>query len=178
MPASTLTKPPVGVASYRELVSPELFDRLVGRIMKDEDVTGALAEEIMEGALGFLKLSADYPGNGFAPSKLVDIGWHTFILYTRSYAEFCDRVAGRLLHHEPNDNPHVAVPLGGVMRTVEFMRDHGVAYSELLWVGSPTNAGLLRITASDCRSEDGGGGPGGTDPSCTVDCDNGDCHLS
>src|ERR1035437_1456754 len=112
MAASTLSKPPVGVASYRELISPELFSRLVERIVKDEDVSRLLAEEVMEGALGFLKLSADYPGNGFVPSKLIDIGWHTFILYTRSYAEFCDRIAGHFLHHEPNDNPKVAVPLG------------------------------------------------------------------
>jgi hypothetical protein len=178
MPATIMTRPSEVVVSYRELVSPELFDRLVGRIIKDEDVTRPVAEQIMEGALGFLKLCADHPGKGFAPSKLVDIGWHTFILYTRSYDEFCDQIAGRFLHHEPNDNPSVTVPVGGVMRTVEFMQAHGVPYNELVWVGQPSDAKILRVLASECRSEDGGGGPGGTDPSCTVDCDDGDCHAS
>lgn len=38
------------------------------------------------------------------PSELVDIGWHTFILYTVDYAAFCERIAGRFIHHVPNDD--------------------------------------------------------------------------
>lgn len=35
------------------------------------------------------------------PSKLVDACWHVFICDTRSYANFCETVFGRFLHHEP-----------------------------------------------------------------------------
>jgi hypothetical protein len=35
------------------------------------------------------------------PSKLVDECWHVFICDTRSYAQFCEAVFGRFLHHEP-----------------------------------------------------------------------------
>jgi hypothetical protein len=31
----------------------------------------------------------------------IDELWHTFILFTREYADFCDKVAGRFLHHAP-----------------------------------------------------------------------------
>ena len=35
------------------------------------------------------------------PSKLVDECWHIFICDTRKYAQFCEAVFGRFLHHEP-----------------------------------------------------------------------------
>jgi hypothetical protein len=35
------------------------------------------------------------------PSRLIDECWHTFICDTRIYAEFCEAVLGRFLHHEP-----------------------------------------------------------------------------
>ncbi|MBL8564486.1 MAG: hypothetical protein JNM89_02075 [Hyphomicrobiaceae bacterium] len=35
------------------------------------------------------------------PSQAVDDLWHEFILYTRSYDEFCRKAFGRFLHHTP-----------------------------------------------------------------------------
>ncbi|MDP3763993.1 MAG: hypothetical protein Q8Q95_00010 [bacterium] len=91
---------------YHGLVPDQLWDRLVARIQKDNPLLSKeWAEMIMDGALGFLKLCADFPGNGFAPSKMVDIGWHTFLMYTKEYQEFCQRVAGHFIHHVPNDIP-------------------------------------------------------------------------
>lgn len=37
------------------------------------------------------------------PSQVVDVAWHEFILFTRSYKEFCDRGLGRFLHHTPTE---------------------------------------------------------------------------
>lgn len=37
------------------------------------------------------------------PSQVVDIAWHEFILFTRSYSEFCTRALGRFLHHTPTE---------------------------------------------------------------------------
>lgn len=33
-----------------------------------------------------------------------------FILFTREYAEFCEHIAGRFLHHVPEDDADVTVP--------------------------------------------------------------------
>lgn len=35
------------------------------------------------------------------PSQVVDVAWHEFILFTRSYEEFCKQGLGRFLHHTP-----------------------------------------------------------------------------
>ncbi len=35
------------------------------------------------------------------PSKVVDIFWHTHILFTQKYFQDCDAVFGHYLHHEP-----------------------------------------------------------------------------
>ncbi|MGH4005353.1 MAG: hypothetical protein ACRDSO_14740, partial [Pseudonocardiaceae bacterium] len=59
----------------------------------------------MDQALAFVATTGHHAGEPLAPSALVDIGWHTFILYTREYASFCNRVAGRFVHHVPDDAP-------------------------------------------------------------------------
>jgi hypothetical protein len=71
----------------RELVSPALFDRLVRRIVKDEQIDQPTAERIVAQALGFLQACALNPGAGLSPSPKVDIGWHTFVLHTKDYAK-------------------------------------------------------------------------------------------
>jgi uncharacterized protein (TIGR04222 family) len=47
----------------------------------------------------FLSVVAEHP---VTPSEDVDEAWHLHLLYTRSYwDDFCPRVLGRVLHHEP-----------------------------------------------------------------------------
>lgn len=87
--------------SARLLISDELFDRVVDRIVRDEDMTRDLAVRVLEQALAFLAACAVDHDEALAPSRLVDIGWHTFLLHTRAYAQFCQAIAGRFLHHEP-----------------------------------------------------------------------------
>lgn len=37
------------------------------------------------------------------PSQAVDVAWHEFILFTRSYQTFCKKGLGRFLHHTPSE---------------------------------------------------------------------------
>ncbi|MEU6851374.1 NUDIX domain-containing protein [Actinacidiphila alni] len=85
----------------RTLVPEALFLRLTNRIAKDQGIDQPQAELIMTDALAFLAACGANPGAPLSPSESVDIGWHTFILYTAEYAEFCDRVAGRFIYHGP-----------------------------------------------------------------------------
>ena len=97
-----------------------------------------------EPELGFVDLAPQRLG----PSELVDIGWHTFVLYTRDYAEFCDRVAGRFIHHVPEeaaDHDGPAVPVAHAVRAV---RAAGYTVDEAVWRG-----GL-----ADCSDSSDGGG--------------------
>ncbi|WP_233413298.1 hypothetical protein [Nucisporomicrobium flavum] len=59
---------------------------------------------ILDETLAFLETCATAP-QSIGPGELVDIGWHTFIRHTREYADFCDRIAGRFIHHVPDDGP-------------------------------------------------------------------------
>lgn len=36
------------------------------------------------------------------PSKMIDVAWHEFILFTREYREFCDMAFDRFFDHTPN----------------------------------------------------------------------------
>jgi hypothetical protein len=49
----------------------------------------------------FLYLAAIIPYLEHAPTKPIDEYWHTFILFTREYTNFCRTVAGAYIHHKP-----------------------------------------------------------------------------
>ena len=121
----------------RTLIPHSLFVRLVARIVEDEQLDKAYADRIMEQTLGFLLACVANPGAGLSPSETVDIGWHTFILYTREYAHFCQQIAGRFIHHAPNDldtlgrAPSEVEAIGA---TVAAMRAAGLPVDPELWL--------------------------------------------
>lgn len=145
--------PPTG-AINRHLVDPELWDRLSTRIANKHEKSSEESEQILDATVGFLKLCADHPERRFAPSELVDIGWHEALMYTRGYAALCDSLGGRFIHHEPNDVPGQPMEAGGNSYTIAFMREHGIAFDPVMW----------GLCATDC---DGGCGPGTGSPNCT-----------
>jgi hypothetical protein len=65
-----------------------------------------LGEEEVEMSVGeyrrFLILKMENPGVKLAPTGLMDKAWHTHILDTRRYAEDCETMFGRFLHHHPS----------------------------------------------------------------------------
>lgn len=99
----TAEQPRSSVTELKGLISPDLFRRLVDRIVHEDHVDTEGAERVLVQALAFLKACALNPDAGLAPSRAVDVGWHAFVLHTREYNEFCHRVAGRFIHHTPND---------------------------------------------------------------------------
>jgi hypothetical protein len=125
-------------ADPRNLITPALFGRLTERIKRDHDIETPMAERIVSQALAFLATCARNPGAGLAPSEHVDIGWHAFLMYTREYTEFCGRVAGRFIHHHPEDGcDHHGDDGSGAERvgaTVAAMRAAGMPVDADLWV--------------------------------------------
>lgn len=146
-------------ASYvtgQGLVHPELFDRLVARLVREHDYDHHMAARIMDQALVFLAACAS-TAEPLSPSKQVDVGWHTFILYTRDYAEFCQRSAGRFIHHEPTDSPDTlpeASPSELNTRTVQAIRRAGYTVDETLWAVSAN----CSQCAEGCTHSGGGQG--------------------
>ncbi|MCX4686449.1 hypothetical protein OG401_19400 [Kitasatospora purpeofusca] len=150
----------------RSLVDPALFGRLVARIVKDEDMDQALAERVMDQALAFLGACAANPDAGLSPSGLVDIGWHTFILHTVDYAEFCRSAAGRFLHHVPTDGPDESTKGVSIAATVAVIEASGYAVDSELWSMS-----------ADCSEGSGGDGSDTSGSGNCAQCHRG-CHSS
>lgn len=86
----------------------------------------------MDQALAFLIACANTP-RPLAPSAEVDLGWHTFLLYTNEYADFCERIAGRFIHHRPKFQ--LIVVDNGIPPNVRRVRRIKLSYDDPLIPG-------------------------------------------
>ncbi|MFI5845826.1 glycine-rich domain-containing protein [Catenuloplanes sp. NPDC051500] len=85
------------------LIDLALFTTLTTRIAADHpDLSDDMPARILDQALAFLGACA-VTTTPIGPSDLVDIGWHTLILHTEIYTDLCHRIAGRFIHHIPDD---------------------------------------------------------------------------
>lgn len=139
----------------RTLADPALFARLTAQITRtDPAIDTETAERIADQAFAFLATCADREetDEALTPSVRVDIGWHTFLLRTREYQQWCARHAGRFLHHNPHDGVRGAAdPHAAQARAVAAIRRAGYHVDEELWSAD-----------ADC-SQGGGPAPCGDD---------------
>ncbi|WP_207311277.1 glycine-rich domain-containing protein [Lentzea alba] len=161
----TITDVPV---AGRTLVSAPLFHALVDRTVTDFGVDPVLAPRVVDQALAFLATagrSAD-AGLPLRPSKAVDPGWHAFLMYTRPYRAFCERVAGRFLDHVPDDDPTVSstwggAPAHGVASTMQTIARAGFLVDPDLWLVDDAKCGQCHEDGNCSAS--GGAGDENTD---------------
>jgi hypothetical protein len=81
------------------------------RYIKEHQATPEEAEDVFREMLKFLYVShragTDGPeGFGFVVStdiEKIDWMWHSFLLFTMDYADFCERHYGSFLHHVPSE---------------------------------------------------------------------------
>ncbi|MFJ4436092.1 glycine-rich domain-containing protein [Streptomyces sp. NPDC088923] len=121
------------------LLDRETRDRLADRIIADHPgILPGTAQRIIGQTVAFVATSGRAPGQGLSPSRLVDIGWHTFILHTVDYALFCARVAGGFVHHVPTgtteETPGEAAAV--LARTVSAIGAAGFTVDTELWLGA------------------------------------------
>jgi hypothetical protein len=154
---------PVDELVYQGYIDPALWGRLTNRIVSNlefQQYFGTLEREaqqqaaarIMNEAVAFLLFTAktDRPGS---PSPLVDIAWENFVLYTPLYAEWCDRHAGRFIHHNPSDEEGVDYLGYTPAQTATAMTNAGYAVDVELWKNS--HDGDCQGDGGDCSA--GGG---------------------
>ena len=92
------------IVKAQEFSNPHIFGRFKKEIkekfeIEDEEKARHLERE----ALRYLALCALHPGkeiNMF--SEQVDEYWHTFILFSKDYFEFCRELGMPYIHHYPN----------------------------------------------------------------------------
>ncbi|MEU9861349.1 hypothetical protein AB0D99_10755 [Streptomyces sp. NPDC047971] len=128
---------PVGTIDPATLVDPELLERLATRIAKDHpEIDMPTAHRIVGQTAAFLAAGARAPEQVLVPSALVDIGWHTWILHTVDYDTFCQRIAGRFIHHVPTDEDETVPggPAGAHERTLAAIAAAGYVVDQDLWL--------------------------------------------
>lgn len=82
-------------------------EEIVHRIARENDSGIDRAREIFADTLRFLTLCGTWRGT-VTPTKSIDIGWHTFLLFTRDYRQYCNGEFGLFIDHVPT--PKLADP--------------------------------------------------------------------
>ncbi|XVV05368.1 glycine-rich domain-containing protein [Actinosynnema sp. CA-248983] len=156
-----MTLSPLSAAPGYGLISVEVHGRLVRQLIKAHaGMTGDEAVRIVNATVAFLKVCADNPEGHFRPSQRVDLGWHQFILNTVDYAEFCQRVAGRFLHHVPEEfTPPRATSADTAKMlapTVEALRSAGFEVDPTLWATGSGDCTQCHAGCTNCGQGDDG----------------------
>ncbi|MGW1504205.1 glycine-rich domain-containing protein [Streptomyces mirabilis] len=146
---------PVGTTDPITLVDPQVAVRLTRRIVAEHpEISEPTARRIVGQAAAFIAASGQQPGSELAPSKLVDFGWHAFILHTVDYARFCRQVAGEFVHHVPTDDDQdAAAAVQTRERTLAAIAATGLAIDPDLW---PDMAECTQCHAGCTDSPNGG----------------------
>jgi len=90
-------------------------EEVIRRFLQTWDMPRAEAEDLFDETKKWLWLNAylTKPGErppGLAityPLRLLDEMWHTFILDTYEYTQFCERYFGYFLHHQPTTQEEI-----------------------------------------------------------------------
>lgn len=139
----------------------QVTEKIVKRIA-DHGVESA--SECFAECLKFLKLCAANPQTSFVPSRLVDEGWHEFVLCTREYTEFCHAEAGAYIHHDPLDGPDEE----GYQLTRQALLAQNGELNERFWPAVGAGACNGNCESGKCKSNAG---------SCTGTCSSGKCKT-
>ena len=117
------------------VIATEVRHRLRLQLVGEHSISVAEADHIITDTISFLTVCAANPQRQFRPSKQVDLGWHQFILNTHDYADFCDRIAGRFIHHVPDEfvTPVRRATADVLAPTVEAIKAAGLPFHPELW---------------------------------------------
>ncbi|MFD4638863.1 glycine-rich domain-containing protein [Lentzea sp. NPDC058436] len=138
-------------------VATEVRHRLRLQLTSEHSMTVIEADRIITDTISFLLVCAADPHSRFRPSRQVDLGWHQFILNTRDYADFCDRVAGRFIHHVPDefDAPVGRATEDVLSPTVNAIKAAGLPFHADLWLGDDGRCSQCHAGCTDCGQGDG-----------------------
>lgn len=122
----------VQVRDPREFVSPQVWDREIALLVRDNPFDRVMAERVFGQGIAYLITAMEMWGRGLeiGCGELVDTGVHAFILDTANYRAFCERYFGRFLDHVPEIDRKAD---GTVMRTAAVIADNGFAVDWPLW---------------------------------------------
>ena len=136
-----------------ELISKAMsfdMDHIIARYVEDEEVPTTVAEEHERELKRFLALCALNEGpEKYGMRGPVDHLWHTFIMFTKEYHQFCDAVGGRFIHHSPEKKSD-AVSEISVAHYEKFLSDYKATFGEVAPVHIWPTVVDGKIEGSDC----------------------------
>jgi hypothetical protein len=106
----------------REFDVGDVLERYAQDTRLPPEVISEHHEELMK----FLSMCAACPGK-YGMRGPLDGLWHTFIIFTERYANFCECVAGRFIHHFPINRADKGQPEAGDTYSV-FIQDYAEAF--------------------------------------------------
>lgn len=111
-----------GVMSYD-------MSTIVDRYAAEHDLPSEVALEHERELKRFLAVKALHPDKSYGMKGPIDELWHTFIIFTQDYMQFCERTYGGYLHHRPAlDTPAIARVEDSPYRA--FLHDYEEAFGE------------------------------------------------
>jgi hypothetical protein len=141
----------------RDLIDPQLFERLACRLATDHLFDRQYADRAVDQTLAFLAAYGTDPQTPRRPSAAVDLAWHTFLLFTRDYAHFCQTVARQFVHHVPDDSPSSdEANLTPNAATMAWIEQAGFHVDRELWTAaSKCDPDRCSATGSDGNENNG-----------------------
>lgn len=103
-------------------------DRLLHRYSVDYGVSIEEARRCFNALKEFMIVCAAKPGYKVT-SDPIDRMWHTFLLFTKDYKNFCEEYLGMFINHEPFEHPAPAA----YMETRAFAKEYFGRLDEELW---------------------------------------------
>lgn len=118
-------------ATITMVLEPGEHDQVARSLAARKGISFTEAGRVIRSAVYFLHLRRYEPGVPYAPSPLVDEGWHELVLHTEIYFGLSERICGEYIHHKP-PLPGVAPSLT-IQDTIDAMIRHGLPYLPDLW---------------------------------------------
>jgi len=120
-----------GTRTGRSLLPDADFAMLAAFCADEYGLERAVADRVVDQALALVfVMGSTGEGASMAPSLQVDPGWHTLILHTAWYANWCERSFGCFLHHQPNSKTRTR---GLMTSVVSRIRAAGFEVDDHLW---------------------------------------------
>ena len=90
-------------------------DDIVRRYCADHDATWSEGMACFNAFKQYMVVCA-HSETVLAPSEAIDDMWHTALLFTRSYQDFCHGRLGKFIHHQPLDDEKVLLEVYAAAR--------------------------------------------------------------
>ena len=125
------------IAAAMALIDTVDLSHVTRKVMQEEGWDAATAAKAVGHYRRFLCMRDIEPTLDLVPTDDIDKVWHQHILFTRAYADDCQRLFGRYIHHEPATGAAEEKPLvqDGLERTQAlYFELFGEEYVEGTWL--------------------------------------------